>query len=37
LTLFERVADAPEVFEAALERYYGGERDARTLEVLGVA
>ena len=34
LTLFERVADAPEVFGAALERYYGGQRDARTLEVL---
>ena len=37
LTLFERVAGAPEVFGAALERYYGGERDARTLEALGVA
>ncbi len=37
LTLFERVAGAPEVFGVALERYYGGERDARTLEALSVA
>ncbi len=34
LTLFEQVASAPEVFAAALDRYYGGERDVRTLEVL---
>ena len=34
LTLFEQVASAPEVFAAALDRYYGGERDVRTLEML---
>jgi uncharacterized protein (DUF1810 family) len=36
LTLFERVETAPEVFGAALERYYGGERDVATLKALGV-
>ena len=34
LTLFEQVAPAPEVFAAALDKYYGGERDAGTLEML---
>ena len=34
LTLFEQIASAPEVFAAALDRYYGGERDVRTLEML---
>ena len=36
LTLFEHVASAPDVFAAALDRYYGGERDVRTLQALGV-
>ena len=35
LTLFERVETAPTVFGAALDRYYGGERDVATLEALG--
>jgi uncharacterized protein (DUF1810 family) len=34
LTLFEQVASVPEVFAAALDKYYGGERDARTLQAL---
>jgi len=34
MTLFAAVADDPEPFETALEQYYGGERDARTLERL---
>ena len=35
LTLFEAVADEPGVFAAALDAFYDGERDARTLELLG--
>ena len=35
MTLFEAVADAPEPFAAALEAFYGGERDAATLRLLG--
>jgi uncharacterized protein (DUF1810 family) len=34
MTLFAAVADAPEPFETALDRYYSGERDERTLELL---
>jgi uncharacterized protein (DUF1810 family) len=34
MTLFESVADANPVFGAVLDKYYGGERDARTLEIL---
>ena len=35
LTLFEAVADDPAPFAAALEAFYDGVRDARTLELLG--
>ena len=35
LTLFEAVADDPALFAAALDAFYAGERDARTLELLG--
>ena len=35
LTLFERAAIHPEIFATALDRYYDGARDARTLEILG--
>jgi uncharacterized protein (DUF1810 family) len=35
LTLFEAVADDPTLFAEALEAFYGGGRDARTLELLG--
>ena len=31
MTLFERAAGAGGVFGAALDQYYGGERDERTL------
>jgi uncharacterized protein (DUF1810 family) len=33
LTLFEAVSDRP-LFAAAIRRWFGGERDARTLEML---
>ena len=35
MTLFGAVADDPTPFEAALERYYDGEPDPKTLELLG--
>lgn len=34
LTLFESAADAEPVFGALLERYFNGERDSRTIELL---
>ena len=34
MTLFEAVADDPTPFEAALERYYDGDRDGATLRYL---
>jgi uncharacterized protein (DUF1810 family) len=34
-TLFAAVADQEPVFRQVLERYYGGEQDARTLQLLG--
>lgn len=34
LTLFEAVADEPEVFAEALEAFYDGERDEATLRLL---
>lgn len=34
MTLFEATADDPASFAAVLERFYGGERDAATLERL---
>jgi uncharacterized protein (DUF1810 family) len=34
MTLFDAVADDPTPFETALERYYGGEPDPKTLELL---
>jgi uncharacterized protein (DUF1810 family) len=37
LTLFERVAPGEAVFGALLARWYGGRRDAATLERLGSA
>jgi uncharacterized protein (DUF1810 family) len=35
LTLFEAVADDPALFAEALDAFYDGERDRRTLELLG--
>ena len=35
LTLFEAVADDPAPFAAALDAFYDGVRDDRTLELLG--
>ncbi len=35
MTLFAAVATDPSPFEAALKKYCGGERDARTLALLG--
>jgi uncharacterized protein (DUF1810 family) len=34
MTLFEAVADTPEPFRTALERYYDGDPDPKTLELL---
>jgi len=34
MTLFKRVSDNP-LFERALRKFYGGEEDARTVDVLG--
>ncbi len=36
MTLFERVAGPDSVFSSVLEKYYRGDRDKRTLELLGV-
>jgi uncharacterized protein (DUF1810 family) len=35
MTLFERAAPAEPVFGEALEKYYGGRRDPKTLALLG--
>ena len=35
LTLFAAVADDPAPFEAALDRFYTGQRDSHTLALLG--
>ncbi|PVE51754.1 DUF1810 domain-containing protein [Arthrobacter sp. TPD3018] len=35
LTLFAAVADDPAPFEAALDRFYAGQRDSHTLALLG--
>jgi len=35
LTLFEAASPTDPLFPAALARFYGGERDERTLELLG--
>jgi uncharacterized protein (DUF1810 family) len=37
VTLFACIDDAPPVFEAALQQFFRGEPDARTLELLGRA
>jgi uncharacterized protein (DUF1810 family) len=37
MTLFSRVPGADPVFARALEKYYRGEPDRRTLEILGVS
>jgi uncharacterized protein (DUF1810 family) len=34
MTLFAAVANDPEIFATALTKYFGGRRDARTLELL---
>ena len=34
MTLFRETANDPEPFRTAIERYFGGEADARTLEIL---
>lgn len=35
MTLFRDVAPAPGVFDEALKKYFGGEPDTRTVELLG--
>jgi uncharacterized protein (DUF1810 family) len=36
-TLFERAAAPGSVFERLLQKYYGGDRDDKTLQLLGIA
>lgn len=36
MTLFSRVAEAGSVFHQALEKYYDGEPDQKTLSILGI-
>jgi len=35
MTIFALAADDPTLFEQALARFYGGEKDANTLRILG--
>lgn len=35
MTLFARAEDSPPVFQQVLDKYFGGEPDPRTLELLG--
>lgn len=37
MTLFAEVAPEEPLFRQAMDRYFGGRRDARTLQLLGVA
>ncbi|WP_294958478.1 DUF1810 domain-containing protein [uncultured Flavobacterium sp.] len=34
MTLFSLLPDAPDCFEQVLEKYYGGEKDENTLQIL---
>jgi uncharacterized protein (DUF1810 family) len=34
LTLFEHASTPPDLFEAALAKYFGGARDRRTVDIL---
>jgi uncharacterized protein (DUF1810 family) len=36
MTLFSRVAEAGSVFHRALDKYYGGKPDRKTLDILGL-
>lgn len=36
MTLFSLVPDADPVFQEVLNKYYGGKRDKKTLEILGM-
>jgi uncharacterized protein (DUF1810 family) len=35
MTLFAALEESPSIFDAALKQYFGGQPDARTLEILG--
>jgi uncharacterized protein (DUF1810 family) len=35
MTLFERVVPEEPVFASAIDRYFDGERDAKTIALLG--
>ena len=35
MTLFDAVPGAPPVFEQVLDKFYGGQKDQRTLQLLG--
>ncbi len=36
MTLFSRVPGAPDLFQRALDKYYGGKPDGATLRILGL-
>ncbi len=36
MTLFDAAAESSDVFQRVLDKYYGGEKDLRTLRILGV-
>lgn len=36
MTLFDAAADAEELFQKVLEKYYRGQKDTRTLKMLGI-
>ncbi|MDE3212001.1 MAG: DUF1810 domain-containing protein [Bacteroidota bacterium] len=35
MTLFAQLPDSPEVFQQVLDKFFGGQKDARTLQILG--
>ena len=37
MTLFAQVAEEGSLFQKALEKYYGGEPDTKTLSILGIS
>lgn len=36
MTLFDTATDSLDVFQMVLDKYYGGEKDDRTLKILGI-
>lgn len=36
MTLFDAAAEGSDIFQRVLDQYYGGEKDRRTLRILGI-